>query len=90
MVTKQVWKWVLSPQDLSTIQVPNGAQFLHVGEQEGAICLWALVNPVETKREERTLRIAGTGHNLSNGRFDYIGPVHLDGGRLIFHVFEAL
>jgi hypothetical protein len=90
MVTKQVWKWVLSPRDLSTIQVPTGAKFLHVGEQTGCICIWALVDPAETKREERTLRIAGTGHNISNGKFNYIGTVHLDGGSLIFHVFEAL
>ena len=90
MVTKQVWKWVLFTRDLTTIQVPKGAEFLHVGEQHGSICIWALVNPGETKREERTLRIAGTGHNISNGKFNYIGTVHLEGGELIFHVFEAL
>jgi hypothetical protein len=85
----EVWKWALFARDLTTIHVPVGAKFLHVHEQHDQICIWALVDPKEERREERTLRIAGTGHALANGNFEYIGTAHFDGGSLVFHVFEA-
>ena len=84
-----VWKYVLAVRDLTTIQVPKGAEFIHAHEQQGQICLWATVDTQETRREERTFRIAGTGHILTNGKFDYVGTVHLDNGLIVFHVFEC-
>jgi hypothetical protein len=90
---QQVWKYELSihklqPNDLITIQLPVGADILTVHEQHGSICLWALVNTNATKIE-RTFRIAGTGHNLANGNFKYIGTAFLEDGALVFHVFEC-
>lgn len=90
MKTKQVWKWTLLARDLTSISMPRGGEFLTAREQRGNICVWALVDPEETRHEERTLRIAGTGHNLDNGRFNYIDTVFLEGGALVFHVFEVL
>lgn len=94
MTTKQVWKWELEPPtDLITIHVPKGTEFLTAREQGYSICVWGLVDmesAVTDQREERTLRIAGTGHNIANGNFKYLGSAHLERGLLVFHVFECL
>ena len=89
MNAQTVWKWTLTARDLTTIRVPKGGKLLSVHEQRGQICLWALVDP-QKETEERTIRIAGTGHILANGKFQYLGSVHLDAGQLVFHVFECL
>ncbi len=91
---RQVWKYALSiqklqPNDLITIQLPYRAEILCVHEQHEEICLWAKVNPEESETVERTFRIAGTGHDLANGSFEYIGTAFLQDGDLVFHVFEC-
>ena len=90
MKTAAVWKWELPLQDVATIQVPKGTEFLHVHDQHQSLCIWGLCDPAEDQQEERTFRVAGTGHPLANGKFKYIGSAHSRGGHLVFHVFECL
>jgi hypothetical protein len=84
---KTVHKYVLPVEDEVTFAPPAGAQLLHVAEQQGDLCLWALVDPSRQPRL-RHLRIAGTGHEI-DGSPSYIGTAHLHGGRLVIHVFEV-
>ena len=82
---KTIWKYPLEPG--AVVQMPAGAEVLCVQEQGGRACLWALVAPC-ARVESRTFAIYGTGHPLSDRLGDYVGTFQLDGGGLVFHVFE--
>lgn len=85
-----VWKYPLAMETQPTVEMPVGAEILHVGEQYGRLCLWALVNTSAPVTRRRFL-VAGTGHDVpasaSRGRF--IGTALMHDGGLVFHVWEA-
>lgn len=72
--------------------MPRGAKILCVQTQGQIPCLWAVVND-QHPLDPRTIWVAGTGHPIavheSMAYVDaYIGTFQLQGGALIFHVFE--
>jgi len=82
-----VYKYPLAIQQSQFVTVPLGAEFLTAQAQHEGICLWALVTPSQ-KEERRFIEVFGTGHTMPPASRDYIGTVQLEGGSLIFHVFE--
>lgn len=87
---KLVHKFQLVPNDLTSVDMPTGAEVLHFDVQNGAPCIWARVDPLEPF-ETRWFRMAGTGHPLGGSGIDigrHVGTVLLDNG-LVFHLFEA-
>ena len=91
MTEKVIYKYVLhlpnlDENDTLSIDMPRGAKSLHVAEQAGQLCLWALVNPAEKAAVPVRLAVHGTGH-LFNHSGDHLGTALLQGGRLVFHVF---
>jgi hypothetical protein len=86
---KTVFKYHLPLGDIVTIKLPAGAQILDVNIQHGSVYLWALVNS-ERVLEDRTFRIAGTGHEIKQIPTKHIGTIRLSDGDLVFHVFEIL
>ena len=88
---RTIWKFELATHDYVELQMPKGASVLSVGHQYGKPHLWALVDP-DAKMEKRAFRHAGTGHPIteSDSRLSFIGTYMLDGGALVFHVFEVL
>lgn len=97
-MSKTIWKFPVAPKQKS-ISMPKGAEVLSVQEQHGMPCIWALVDP-SNKTEERHFEIFGTGHDIPmNGerksyqnpvKRKYIGTFQLQGGSLVFHLFERL
>lgn len=87
---KTVWKFPFPTEDTFAITAPAGAEFLTVQVQLGNPTLWALVDPDAPKRTY-TFRHAGTGHPIADGETGaYLGTYQLQGGRLVFHVFEVV
>jgi len=87
---KQIWKYQLTVRDRMHVLMPRGAKILTVQIQRDNPCVWALVDP-EKADERRTFVIFGTGHPvIHDERLIYIGSFQLDGGALIFHVFEEI
>lgn len=82
---KKVWKFSIDLDDHVTIDMPGGAELLHVGLQDG-IKIWALVDPHQPL-EKRRFRVAGTGHPIDVD-VDPVGTV-MD-GRFVWHIFEEL
>lgn len=88
---KRIWKFQIKTlSDEVTLSVPGTPQWLSVGEQDGTLCLWALI---EDRDERRTivLRIVGTGHPIEDAHtLQYIGmtQVRYAGGTGVWHVFE--
>lgn len=86
---KTVFKYVLR-DTVNDIQMPTGAQVLHVTEQNNMVCIWAAVDesvPVETRR----FLMVGTGHREVPDDAAYCGSAHIytDRAVLVLHVFEA-
>jgi hypothetical protein len=82
----EVWKYDITEPD-SALSMPVGAETLHVAEQRGRWCLWVRVDPTQRAEEVRRFRVVGTGHSHAEG--EYVGTLLMDGGALVFHVFET-
>lgn len=89
-MSKSIWKFQIETTDTQSIQMPIGSEILCVQTQNGKPCIWAMVDP-EKQKEFRNLEIFGTGHTI-NDKIDriYIGTYQLNGGALVFHVFERI
>lgn len=88
MNVQAIWKFQIQIKDTQTVTMPYGAKILCVQLQNGVPCLWALCL-VKEQPWARTIDIFGTGH-LINDMYTrtYIGTVQMEGGALVWHVFE--
>ncbi len=87
---RTIWKYTIDADHREqVIDMPEGAKLLHV-ETQGADrpCLWALVDPF-AKTEPRTFAIIGTGWHFAADGHEHVGTFLLDGGTLVFHLFEV-
>jgi hypothetical protein len=84
---RSIWKFNLAPGE-TTLQIPQGAGILTAAEQFGGISMWAAVDP-EKPLVDRKFAVFATGQSIETllGH-KFIGTVLLNGGSLVFHVFE--
>lgn len=61
---KKVYKYPVRITDISTVELPKGAQILHIDAQGDGVYLWALIDVDEKETETITLCCAGTGHPI--------------------------
>lgn len=83
-----IWKFELKVTDMQHISMPSGAEILSVANQNGALCLWAMVHP-EHPKEERSIEIIGTGNPIPVGMGvdrKFIGTAVVN--PFVWHVFE--
>jgi len=88
---KAVFKYPLElkPED-QVLSLPWGAEILHVGDQQGILCLWALVEPPpEAKPTERCFVVRATGQAVGRDEV-YLGTVGQMNGQLVWHIFERI
>jgi hypothetical protein len=85
---RTIWKFPVAVTDDPVIRMPAGAQLLRFDLQDDVPTLWALVDD-SSPVEDRTFRLAGTGHPLDELRRNarYIGTVLMSAG-LVLHLFE--
>lgn len=88
---QMIWKFKLEAKRRHVLLMPVGAQILHVHEQNDAVCLWALVDPMVLEQDARVIECNNTGTEIIDlpgcERF-YLGTAHLHGGNYVIHVFE--
>lgn len=85
---RAVWKFTLDELNADgevAVAMPMGAEVLTAREQGDTLCVWARVNPNETRIVKRMFTICGTGHPSPFS--DYVGTGMLFGGTLVLHVF---
>ena len=84
-----IYKYPLKEQGIQYIEMPQGAVIVHVGNQFGKICLWAIVDPT-APAAKHGICIVGTGtvFQNQNSEMQHLGTVHLQDGVVMFHVFE--
>jgi hypothetical protein len=87
----KVFKYPIQINDYFTLELPYAARILKVECQNLQPCLWALVNP-DNSIVKRVFRFAGTGHPIAHDFDDlkHVSTFQMDGGHLIFHIFEVL
>lgn len=85
---RTIYKYQLSPfPGPQTILMPTDAKILHVDDQNGVICLWALID-TNTLAVTRWFQVVGTGYDAAD-LTDHIGTVMQLEGALVLHVFEV-
>lgn len=70
----------------NTLNLGEGYKFLHVGEQNGEVYLWAAVDPMAEPLSV-TFVIVGTGQNIP-ADYPHIGTVQMNNG-LVWHIFHT-
>ena len=89
---ERIYKYEISLGKNGKIEMPIGAEILHVGYQGSEPCLWARVAP-DSQKESRQFTVYGTGMSLIEYDDDrvemYLGTTQCDHG-LVWHVFEVL
>lgn len=86
--TSVIWKFPIEIADEQFIEMPKYAETLSVQVQRGIPVIYALCFPDQVKSMRR-FYVYGTGHEkLMLGR--YVGTIQLEGGALVFHVFEDM
>lgn len=86
---RHIWKYPVGT-DYFSVRMPGGARVLSVDVQDGAVFMWALVDPDDFE-EAREFVTFGPAHPLPDDAedFDFIGTFLLHGGGLVFHLFEV-
>ena len=92
---RKIFKYPVSftANDEFVIGLPEGARILDVQSQFNKPFIWALVDPNEEIYQERYFRVAGTGHLIhdkDHKSYEYIGTFQMNGGQLVFHLFEIV
>ena len=83
---KTIFKYKIAPcARKEPIVIPIDAEFLHVADQEGDICLWLLVD-TNMSNQKYFLSVYGTGHEIEYiNTKQYLGTVFQ--GPFVWHVF---
>jgi len=82
-----IYKYAVPVQDMFHLDLPRGAQCLHVDMQRGEPQLWALVEPANP-RVRRQFTLVGTGHPAPTpDEAEYVGTFQMTNGLLVFHLF---
>ena len=84
----RIWKYELAITDTQEVMMPQGALILSVANQNGKLCLWAMVVPANPD-SRRIIEIIGTGNPFEvDTGIDrkFIGTAII--GSLVWHVFE--
>lgn len=82
-----IWKYKLEVANSQILALPLGAKILHMGNQDGIICLWVEVTDAE-HFVERMFYVVGTGRPFDLGKVTYLGTVLVDPS--VWHVYEAV
>jgi len=85
---QRVYKYPFEINDEVIVHMPEGAEVLHVDAQHDAPCIWAMVDD-RRAMAPYLFYVVGTGHpadHVCTGQ--HIGSVMMDGGALVFHVFQ--
>jgi len=84
-MTKAIWKFPLRIDDRQIVRMPRDAVILSCQFQDGILCLWAEVDPLNS-RTDRTFAVVGTGHP-----YDFYGTFIATAQQppFVWHVFEV-
>lgn len=83
----RILKYTLHAHGIETTALPRGAAVISVGDQSGAVQLWAIADDTQPM-EERRFAVLYTGFDDVPAGAHFIGTVISAGGSIVRHVFE--
>lgn len=83
-----IWKYNFDIGGEFIVEMPRGAKVLTVQMQADRPCLWALVNLVDARTDERTFVVVGTGHPFDPTGREYVGTIQ--DGSFVWHIWEQV
>ena len=84
---KAIWKFTLhGPKQ--KVDMPKGAQILSLQTQHNEPTIWALVDE-HAENESRVFISVPTGARFDPEDGAYLGTVQMNGGSLVFHIYET-
>lgn len=88
---RTIWKFAVPVQERFTLDLPPGAEVLHLATQRGHPHPWVMLDPEETARTEWRFVTVGTGHHVPDSNWlHYIGSYQLRDGEFVFHLFQEV
>lgn len=74
-----------------TVALPKDSHILRVEEQDGQVCIWAMLDVQNEagSKENRHILMVGTGQSFADDYMIYLGTVFSSSG-LVWHFFELL
>lgn len=86
---RTVYKYIINPDDLVSVSMPEKSMVLSAQMQGGRIAIWALVDTDRPLRD-RKFRVIGTGNPIPEllNQLRFIDTVQLEKLGLVFHIFE--
>jgi hypothetical protein len=84
----KVFKYEIKSDDSCEIIMEAGAEILCVQTQNEHPFIWVLTEE-DGPLEKRKFKLYGTGHDIYEEKFKYIGTFQLAKGSLVFHLFEV-
>lgn len=85
-----VWKFEMATAR-AVFDMPEGAEVLSVGYQNGNVVIWAEVNP-SNPTERRIFNALNTGMQLPGDRMKFYGTVQCQGAiqdYIVWHIYEV-
>ncbi len=83
-----IYKYPITPE--FTLELPCNYKILDVQVQKGSPVLWVLQDNKKVVLEPHKFVCIPTGHPIDNVTgWKYIGTFQVDGGSLVFHLFEV-
>lgn len=81
-----IFKYSLKITNYQPLSLPTGAEILSIQDQDGSLCLWALIDE-NAMLETRAFAVHGTGHFIFSPIEKHLATVQQGG--LVWHVFEV-
>lgn len=82
-----IWKYHVPIEDNFTIEMPFNSKILSFQLQKTTLTIWCLVD-TDRPLNKRQFRLCGTGHELENRWWKFIGTVQILNGDIVYHLFE--
>lgn len=87
MTNFEIWKYHLDTE-ITNLDMPVGAEFLHFNVQQGRLCMWIKVSP-KNSTAIRRFQLFGTGHEIPADA-KYLGTILLNNQALVLHLVERI
>ncbi len=87
-MNKVIWKFAVPFLHSGEIEMPTGAEIIHVAMQRGGLCMWAKVDP-DAMVIEREFMVEGTGQPPNRRLHDATHRGTVFEGSMVWHVFEV-
>ncbi len=86
-MTKKIWKFPITTEDICSLAMPIGAEILDIGIQGKELKIWAIVDP-DADTEDRSFSFYGTGLSIDTEGKKYLKTIQ--SGISVWHIFEIV